>query len=119
MKRKIVLFLVAFLLNLNSLSAGKNTVISILNFNDAHEISPVLDKLGERGGAARLKTVVDQLRRENPQTLVTFSGDLAGGKLFGGVFQGFPMVEVFNQLPIDIAGFGQHDFDFGAEIHNS
>ncbi|MCK5738325.1 hypothetical protein KAH55_04055 [bacterium] len=57
--------LVTFLLNLNSLSAGKNTVITILNFNDPHGISPVVDKLGERGGAARLKTVVDQVRREN------------------------------------------------------
>lgn len=90
--------------------------VAILYFNDAHEISPVINSYGNRGGVARLKTVIDNVRKENKHTVVAFGGDLGGGTLFGGVFKGFPMVEAFNQIPIDIANFGQHDFDFGSDV---
>jgi len=84
-----------------------------LYFNDAHEISPVQDHLGSRGGVARIKTIVDKVRMQNAQTIVVFQLDLSGGTLFGAVYKGFPLVEAFNLLPLDIANFGQHDFDFG------
>ncbi len=97
------------------MSCSRPSFIIIVYFNDAHDISPVKDSLGERGGVARLKTVIDGVRNDNPNTLVVFGGDLAGGTLFGGMYHGFPMVEAFNQIPLDLANFGQHDFDFGAD----
>ncbi|WP_062234510.1 hypothetical protein [Fictibacillus sp. FJAT-27399] len=63
---------------------------TVLYFNDAHEISPVVNQYGDRGGVARLKTVIDRVREENQKTIVTFGGDLGGRTLFDGVFQGFP-----------------------------
>ncbi|MGX1191859.1 bifunctional metallophosphatase/5'-nucleotidase [Metabacillus sp. SLBN-84] len=89
---------------------------TVLYFNDAHEISPVVNKLGDRGGVARLKTAIDRVRSENKHTAVAFGGDLGGGTLFGAVYQGFPMVEAFNAIGIDLANFGQHDFDFGSDV---
>ncbi|WP_166242913.1 5'-nucleotidase C-terminal domain-containing protein [Paenibacillus turpanensis] len=86
--------------------------VSILYFNDGHEIAPVTDKLGTRGGAARIKTLVDSVQDEK---IVAFGGDLGGGTLFGGVFKGFPMVEAFHHIPVDVANFGQHDFDAGVD----
>ncbi|SEC08227.1 5'-nucleotidase C-terminal domain-containing protein [Paenibacillus sp. GP183] len=88
-------------------AAGK---VSFLYFNDGHEINPVVDKLGTRGGVARIKTLVDSVKGDK---IVAFGGDLGGGTLFGGVFKGLPMVEAFNRIPIDLANFGQHDFDAG------
>ncbi|MFC0215704.1 hypothetical protein ACFFK0_25225 [Paenibacillus chartarius] len=88
----------------------ENGSVSILYFNDGHEIVPVVDKLGTRGGVARIKTLIDSVAGDK---IVAFGGDLGGGTLFGGVFKGFPMVEAFNKMPIDIANFGQHDFDAG------
>ncbi len=88
---------------------------TLLFFNDAHQLSPVVDRFGERGGVARLATLVRAVRREQPATLVLFGGDLAGGTLFGGQFQGEPQVEAFNRLGVDLAAFGQHDFDFGTK----
>ncbi|MFE5321139.1 5'-nucleotidase C-terminal domain-containing protein [Paenibacillus sp. NPDC056579] len=96
----------------NVQAAESDRMVSFLYFNDGHEISPVSDKLGTRGGVARIKTLVDSVQGEK---IVAFGGDLGGGTLFGGVFKGFPMVEAFNQIPIDLANFGQHDFDAGAE----
>ena len=86
---------------------------TLLYFNDSHVIYPVVDKHGERGGVARAKTVIDKARKENKNTLVLQGGDLGGGVLFGAIYHGFPMIEAFNKIPIDISNFGQHEFDFG------
>ncbi|WP_043498890.1 bifunctional metallophosphatase/5'-nucleotidase [Georgenia sp. SUBG003] len=88
---------------------------TLLYFHDAHEIGPVLTGGQDRGGVARLATAVGTVRAENPATAVVFGGDLAGGTLFGGLYKGFPMVEAFNTVGIDLANFGQHDFDFGVD----
>jgi len=111
--KKILIYNIIILFFFINLFAQNNSKITILYFNDAHEISPVKDKLGERGGIARIKTIVDKVKKENSNTIVVFGGDLGGGSLFGAVFNGFPIVEAFNHIPIDIANFGQHDFDFG------
>lgn len=115
MLKKLVVSVVFTSISSASIAAFASDKVSILYFTDAHEISPVVDKFGDRGGVARLKAVIDQVKSENPNTIVTFGGDLAGGTLFGGVFKGFPIVEALNHLPVDVASFGQHDFDFGAE----
>lgn len=86
---------------------------TLLYFNDSHVIYPVVDNHGERGGVARAKTLVDSVKKENKNTIVLQGGDLGGGVLFGAVYHGFPMIEAFNKMPIDISNFGQHEFDFG------
>jgi 2',3'-cyclic-nucleotide 2'-phosphodiesterase (5'-nucleotidase family) len=88
---------------------------TLLYFNDAHDIRPVLTGGQDRGGVARLATVINTVRDERPETQVVFGGDLAGGTLFGGLYKGFPIVDAFNDIGIDLANFGQHDFDFGVE----
>ena len=87
---------------------------TILYVTDAHEIAPVVDRHGDRGGVARLKSVVDRRKAERPGALLVFGGDLAGGTLFGGVFRGGPMVGALGRAGVGLASFGQHDFDFGA-----
>jgi len=87
---------------------------TVLYVTDAHEIAPVVDRHGDRGGVARLKTVVDRRRAVDPRALLVFGGDLAGGTLFGGVFRGEPMVDALGRVGVGLAAFGQHDFDFGA-----
>ncbi|RLD63246.1 MAG: hypothetical protein DRJ01_04240 [Bacteroidetes bacterium] len=110
------LFSITLIVLFSNCSHKKEKYATILYFNDAHQIYPVRDELGERGGVARLKTIVEKIKKENPETIVVFGGDLAGGTLFGGLYHGFPMIEAFNLIPIDIANFGQHDFDFGSDI---
>ncbi|PKQ66802.1 hypothetical protein BZG01_09750 [Labilibaculum manganireducens] len=104
-------FLIFFVVNL-SVNAQK---VDLLYFTDAHQIFPVDDVDGGRGGVARLKTIADEVRKVNPNTLVIHGGDLCGGVLFGGMYKGEPMIEAFNDIPVDICNFGQHEFDFGAQ----
>ena len=87
---------------------------TVLYVNDAHELAPVVDRHGDRGGVARLKAVADRLKAERPGALLVFGGDLAGGTLFGGVFRGEPTVDALGRAGVGLASFGQHDFDFGA-----
>lgn len=115
MKNVLVFFFVGFLFIQYSCS-HKKLEGTIIYFNDAHEISPVIDNEGERGGVARLKTIIDNIQSKNKNSKVIFGGDLGGGSLFGAVFKGFPIVEAFNKMPINYASFGQHDFDFGTKI---
>jgi 2',3'-cyclic-nucleotide 2'-phosphodiesterase (5'-nucleotidase family) len=113
----LVVMMSSFMINELNLEAKDNSrKATMLYFNDAHEVSPVVNDFGDRGGVARLKTAIDKVREENKHTVVAFGGDLGGGTLFGGVYQGFPIVEAFNRINIDIANFGQHDFDFGTQV---
>lgn len=110
MHRPLIILLL-LLVNIN-LSAQK---VDILYFTDAHRIFPVDDVEGGRGGVARLKTIVDESKSDNANTLVIHGGDLCGGVLFGGMYKGLPMIEAFNEIPVDICNFGQHEFDFGVD----
>lgn len=87
--------------------------VELLYFTDAHQIFPVNDVEGGRGGVARLKTIADKIKADNPNSLLIHGGDLCGGVLFGGMYKGEPMIEAFNDIPVDICNFGQHEFDFG------
>ncbi|MBE9466739.1 MAG: bifunctional metallophosphatase/5'-nucleotidase [Bacteroidetes bacterium] len=111
-----IIFSLSLIIFFSNCSHKEKEYATILYFNDAHQIYPVKDNFGERGGVARLKTIVEKVKRENRETIIVFGGDLAGGTLFGGLYHGFPMIEAFNLIPIDIANFGQHDFDFGSNI---
>ncbi len=86
--------------------------LTILYFNDIHEIAPVDD--GVRGGLARVAGLVTAERQAAQQVLVLIGGDLAGGTLFG-LLRGEPMIKALNQIGIDAATFGQHEFDHGVE----
>lgn len=87
---------------------------SVLYFQDAHEFSPRPHANGvQRGSVSRLATVLTGLETSNNSPATIFGGDLAGGTLFGGIYKGVPFVKAFNELGVDAATFGQHDFDFG------
>jgi len=88
--------------------------VDLLYFTDAHRIFPVDDVPGGRGGVAHLKTITDSIRQKNQNTYLIHGGDLAGGVLFGGMYKGWPMIRAFNQIPLDLCNFGQHEFDFGS-----
>ncbi|MHB8798687.1 MAG: bifunctional metallophosphatase/5'-nucleotidase [Thermoanaerobaculia bacterium] len=105
------LLLLGLPLSLGCATAPRATVLYV---TDAHEIAPVVDRHGDRGGVARLKPVLDRLGARAPGALLVFGGDLAGGTLFGGVFRGEPMVDDLGRVGVGLATFGQHDFDFGA-----
>src|SRR5262245_28914056 len=71
---------------------------------------------GRRGGMARLATLVKRVRAENPNTLFVLGGDTLSPSPLSTVLQGKQMIAAFNALGLDLATFGNHEFDFGPAV---
>jgi 5'-nucleotidase len=69
-----------------------------------------------RGGLARVATLVRELRRESPHTLFVLAGDTLSPSLLSTLRQGAQMIEAWNALGLDLATFGNHEFDFGPTV---
>nr|CAB3242670.1 apyrase-like [Phallusia mammillata] len=100
------------------LPRGVHNRLSILHFNDVYEIS---ERTREPvGGAARFATAMtQQVNRITQETgvrpLILFGGDCLNPSTLSCATQGEHMINVLNQLEVDVAVFGNHEFDFGAE----
>ncbi|HWT83797.1 MAG TPA: 5'-nucleotidase C-terminal domain-containing protein, partial [Candidatus Methylomirabilis sp.] len=93
---------------------GRTVRLTILQVNDVYEIVPV--EKGKRGGLARVATLRDRISKESPHTIFVLPGDFLSPSTLSSMFQGSQMVAVLNAARLDLATFGNHEFDFGAEI---
>jgi len=89
--------------------------LTILHFNDVYEITPVSG--GALGGLARVAALRQQLLAANPNTLVTFGGDLYGpaglaaAVVEGERLDGKQTVAVMNALGVDYMTLGDHELN--------
>lgn len=99
--------------------------IQILGLNDFHgNLEPPSDSVtyfaaGEQrqeelGGAARMGAMLARLREGRPHTITVAAGDLiGGGPLFASHFLDEPTIMALNQLGLELASVGNHEFDRG------
>ena len=86
-----------------------------LQLNDVYEISPTEN--GTAGGMARVATIRQKLLNENPNTYTVLSGDFLSPSVIGTLkyegkgIKGRQMVDVLNALGLNLACFGNHEFD--------
>lgn len=90
------------------------TTITILQLNDVYQIAPV-DK-GKNGGMARVATIQKQIRADSPNTLFLIAGDFISPSVASRLFKGKQMIDALNSVGMDIATFGNHEFDFGPDV---
>jgi len=111
-----VLLAAAFLAACAALRAGDADLVrlTLLQINDVYVLAPVDG--GHRGGMARLATLVRQARRENPNTVFVLAGDTLSPSLESRVLRGAQMVAALNAIGLDLATFGNHEFDFGPGV---
>ncbi|KJX92054.1 5'-nucleotidase like protein [Zymoseptoria brevis] len=91
--------------------------LRILHFNDVYHPYPAEQE--PKGGAARSKTLCDHYRddpqfKDGPTPLTFFSGGAYNPSSESSVTKGGHMIPVLNELNIDAACAGNHEFDFGA-----
>ena len=79
--------------------------IVIIHFNDVYE----LDLTPYFAG------VVNSIRAQYPHLLLLFGGDGYSPSVMSAVTRGKHMVPVLNELKVDAAVMGNHDFDYGIE----
>jgi 2',3'-cyclic-nucleotide 2'-phosphodiesterase (5'-nucleotidase family) len=87
----------------------------ILQLNDTYEIAPLAN--GTVGGLARVATVYQQLKAQNPHTYMVHAGDFLNPSVIGTLpynnqdIKGRQMIEVMNEMGMQYVGFGNHEFD--------
>jgi 5'-nucleotidase len=86
--------------------------LTFLQFNDHYILEPV-DREREKGGMARIATLVARTRAESPHALLVLAGDTISPSVMSAVLRGEQMIAAWNQLGLDVATFGNHEFDFG------
>lgn len=88
--------------------------ITLLHVNDVYQFMPVDG--GTRGGLARLITLKNQIKRENPNTIFTLGGDTISPSVETLTYKGAQMIDAWNAVGIDYAVFGNHEFDLKTPI---
>jgi 5'-nucleotidase/UDP-sugar diphosphatase len=96
-----------------------NVVFKIVQMNDVYEIAPLSG--GKFGGLARVAHLVDSIKGENPNTFLVMAGDFLNPSLLGTIkvdgerIHGKHMIAVMNEMGVDLATFGNHEFDLTSE----
>ncbi|KAK2591709.1 hypothetical protein QQS21_010594 [Conoideocrella luteorostrata] len=101
-----------------------NYKMSFFHVNDVHAHLDQFTKHGTDviypaqdgyGGYARIKTKVNELRRQNPDSLFLNAGDEFQGTLFFSLFGSEKIAETLNDLRFDAMTLGNHEWDLGDE----
>ena len=92
-----------------------NDEFVILFTNDFHsQIEPTdknLDYNADRGGAKRLKALIDSVRMIEPHVLLADAGDLVQGTYYFSLLNGVVEMMILDELGYDIRTVGNHEFD--------
>jgi len=100
------------------LAAGE-TLITILHTNDTHsQIDPIAEtdqRNGGKGGVARRATLVKQVRKDNPNTLMIDAGDVFQGTPYFNFYKGEVEYKSMSLIGYDVVTLGNHDFDNGVD----
>lgn len=93
--------------------------VTLLHMNDFHsQLDPLMPpEEPSQGGAARLKTLIDGIRKEKGEenVLLLFGGDAFQGTMFYNTWKGSAEVMTMNHLGFDAVCLGNHEFDSGAD----
>jgi len=106
-------------LSLQSFSSSKTKKITILHTNDVHShidpFGPDDGRNANKGGVARRATLVESIRKENPNTLLLDAGDIFQGTPYFNYYGGELEFKLMSMLKYDLATIGNHDFDNGID----
>lgn len=108
--RNFMLLCLCVMLAVPALHADHLTIIAV---NDTHsQVDPSSDNLG---GVARRRAIYDQLRAQNPNTVLIHAGDAVQGTLYFTIYRGEVEYALMDSLGYDAIILGNHEFDNGME----
>ncbi len=106
-------------LSLQSCSLSAKKKVTILHTNDVHSHIDAFpqdhSQFPSLGGLAKRASLVDQIRKENPNTLLFDAGDIFQGTPYFNFYGGELEFKLMSMLKYDAATIGNHDFDNGIE----
>ena len=93
--------------------------ITILHTNDVHShieaFGPEDGRNANMGGVARRATLIEKIRKENPNTLLLDAGDIFQGTPYFNFYGGELEFKLMSKLKYDASTLGNHDFDNGLD----
>ena len=121
--RKIILSIMLMIVMLFPLTRNANAEsnakqIDVLFTHDTHShlnsFSTIIDgEQMEVGGFARIKTLIDEKKKENPDTLILDGGDFSMGTLIQTVYDTEAAeLRMLGYLGYDVTTFGNHEYDY-------
>ena len=127
-KRVIVLILIVMLCmplltGVQTEAADGEKHLDVLFTHDTHShlnsYSTIVNgKQKEVGGFARIKTLIDEKKKENPDTLILDGGDFSMGTLIQTVYTTEATeLRMLGYLGCDVTTFGNHEFDYRSGRH--
>ncbi|WP_298393212.1 bifunctional UDP-sugar hydrolase/5'-nucleotidase [Flavobacterium sp.] len=106
-------------LSLSSFKSNDLKHITILHTNDVHSyIDPFPadhPRNPNMGGVARRASLVEAIRKENPNVLLLDAGDIFQGTPYFNYYGGELEFKLMSMMGYDIATLGNHDFDNGID----
>jgi 5'-nucleotidase len=106
-------------LSLSSFAPVNQKKITILHTNDVHShidpFGPEDGRNANKGGVARRAALVENIRKENPNTLLLDAGDIFQGTPYFNFYGGELEFKLMSMLKYDAATIGNHDFDNGID----
>jgi len=98
-------------------TSSTTTKITILHTNDVHShidpFGPDDERNANKGGVARRASLIESIRKENPNTLLFDAGDIFQGTPYFNYYGGELEFKLMSMLKYDAATIGNHDFDNG------
>ena len=104
-----------------SLSSFKSDIkhITILHTNDVHshiDPFPMDDPRNPNmGGVARRASLIETIRKENPNVLLLDAGDIFQGTPYFNFYGGELEFKLMSMMKYDLSTIGNHDFDNGID----
>ena len=93
--------------------------LTILHTNDVHSyVDPFPadhPRNPNKGGVARRATLIEGIRRENPNVLLLDAGDIFQGTPYFNYYGGAVELKLMSMMRYDLATLGNHDFDNGID----
>src|SRR6218665_367752 len=107
--------LVGLGLSMSSFKTAATKHLTILHTNDVHSyidpFPPTHAKNPNMGGVARRATLIENIKKENPNVLLLDAGDVFQGKPYFNYYGGELEFKLMSMMQYDLATMGNHDFD--------
>jgi len=114
-KFAIMLFLAV---SMNGFTQEERSELNIIFTHDLHshlesfnlEVDGTVEEVG---GFAKIKTIIDEKKKEDPNTLVVDAGDFSMGTLYQTIYEEEASeVRMLGAMGFDVATFGNHELDY-------
>lgn len=117
----VVIMAVAGSFAMTGLAGSKAKEVDVMFLHDTHshlnEFATVEDeKTQVLGGFAKIKTLINEQKEDNPNTLVLDAGDFSMGTLIQVMYEEEASeIRMLGELGMDVTTLGNHEFDYKAK----